>query len=75
MGQSVSSRCCTPVVSVPLLPPVVENLIVADGTTTTMSLIHIAASVRPVLEPTDLSGRSAHLPIPDLLIAHQVFLI
>lgn len=74
-GQVRSQRCCTPVVVAPVFPPVSQSLAMPD--LTPMALLVSIDDLLPavVKPPARESAWNPALPVPDLLIAHQVFLI
>jgi hypothetical protein len=74
-GQAHSERCCKPVVGIPLLPPVVQHVAVPDLTLFALLAPSVDLLQGAVVSPTRESAWNPTLPVPDLLIAHQVFLI
>lgn len=74
-GPSVSQRCCKSVVVTPLLPPVLKSVVVPDLTVLVLSTIDFDFVGTQLTVPTYELVRNPRLPVPDLLIAHQIFLI
>lgn len=74
-GQAHPGRCCTPVAVVPLMPPVVQILVMPDLTPTALLVSSNNLLQAMVVSPTRESAWNPALPVPDLVIAHQVFLI
>jgi hypothetical protein len=74
--KSVKAGCCTPLVGIPVLPPVAQNVAAPDLSAAQALLIDtIDLLAMPATFPTRVSVRNPDLPVPDLVIAHQVFLI
>lgn len=74
-GQAQSERCCKPVAVVPLLPPVVQILVLPDLTPMALLVSSDNLLQATMVSPTRESAWNPALPVPDLVIAHQVFLI
>jgi hypothetical protein len=75
VSPSLSKRCCVPLVGIPLLPPVEKEI---ARTVAPVQWLWIAGSnvaESAIAVPHDQAACNRHLPIPDLLIVHQVFLI
>jgi hypothetical protein len=59
----------------PLLPPVGPHLDLLDVGLVALFVPSVELLQQPVPSPTRVSVRNPDLPVPDLVIAHQVFLI
>ncbi|MSR56080.1 MAG: hypothetical protein EXS05_00160 [Planctomycetaceae bacterium] len=59
----------------PLLPPVLKSVVVPDLTVLVLSTIDFDFVGTQLTVPTYELVRNPRLPVPDLLIAHQIFLI
>lgn len=70
-----SQHCCTPVVGMTVLPRVAEQVSVPDFNLQSLLVYVLDVLPSPAGSPIPVSARSADLPVPDLVIAHQVLLI
>lgn len=71
----IASRCCTPVVGVPVLPPAKDEVAVPHDDSSPALLVVPMAQVSVAASAAVAEVRNTDLPAPDLLIVHQVFLI
>jgi hypothetical protein len=72
---SLSSRGCVPLVGIPLLPPVETSVAPTAAAIQSLWIEPIDRAEPAIAVPQGRATRNRHLPIPDRLIAHQVFLI
>lgn len=73
--QAHSGRCCNPVAVMPLLPPVAQQPVIPDLAPVAILALSVDLLQASVISPAHESAWNPALPVPDLLIAHQVFLI
>jgi hypothetical protein len=75
-GKSISSRCCTRYMASPVVPTVEKN-VPTPNALHDLALLDFVPNwtIAEVAAPARDTVRNPQLPIPDLVIAHQVFLI
>jgi hypothetical protein len=74
-SPSFAPRCCVPVVGVPLLPPVLKSGLPTNAPVPPLWIDGPNSAGTSVVASGDQATRNLNLPIPDLLIAHQLLLI
>lgn len=73
-GQTTSEPCCKPVTIKPLLPPVAQHVDLLDVGFVALFFPSVEL-LQVTVSPTRETVWNPALPVPDLVIAHQVFLI
>ncbi len=70
-----AKRCCTPVAGMTVLPRASQPVSVPDVRAQLLQFCLVDSFQSPVGFPAVVSTRSPDLPVPDLVIAHQVLVI